>query len=57
MTDRSASVIALLKNVASERKIEYQTCLQYFCQEEFLRRLSKSKFSLSTKLSKIVCVG
>ena len=45
MTDRSASVIALLKNVASERKIEYQTCLQYFCQEEFLRRLSKSKYA------------
>ncbi len=45
MADIAASVLARLKNKASESGRSYQPCLQLFCQEEFLRRLEKSKYA------------
>jgi len=44
MGDIAASVLAKLKNKAKESGRSYQLCLQLFCQEEFLRRLEKSKY-------------
>ena len=40
----AASVLARLKNQAKTEGINYQMCLQLFFQEEFLRRLSHSKY-------------
>lgn len=45
MADKAASVLARLKNKAAETGRSYQLCMQLFCQEEFLRRLEKSKYS------------
>lgn len=45
MADIAASVLARLKNRAKESGRSYQLCLQLFCQEEFLRRLEKSKYA------------
>ena len=45
MADIAASVLARLKNKAAESGRSYQICLQLFCQEEFLRRLEKSKYA------------
>lgn len=45
MADMAASVLARLKNKAKENGRSYQLCLQLFCQEEFLRRLEKSKYA------------
>lgn len=45
MADYAASVLARLKNTAKETGRSYQLCLQLFCQEEFLRRLQKSKYA------------
>lgn len=45
MVDMGASVLARLKRKATESGRSYQLCLQLFCQEEFLRRLEKSKYS------------
>ncbi len=45
MADVAASVLARLKNKASQSGRSYQLCLQLFCQEEFLRRLEKSKYA------------
>ncbi len=45
MADIAASVLARLKNKAKETGRSYQLCLQLFCQEEFLRRLEKSKYA------------
>lgn len=45
MADIAASVLARLKNKAKESRRSYQLCLQLFCQEEFLRRLEKSKYA------------
>ena len=45
MADIAASVLARLKNKAAESGRSYQLCLQLFCQEEFLRRLGKSKYA------------
>ena len=45
MADIAASVLARLKNKAAESGRSYQLCLQLFCQEEFLRRLEKSKYT------------
>lgn len=42
MSDRAASVLAKLKNKAQKEKVPFQQILNLFCQEEFLRRLSKS---------------
>lgn len=45
MADIAASVLARLKNKATETGRSYQLCLQLFCQEEFLRRLEKSEYA------------
>lgn len=45
MADMAASVLTRLKNKAKESGRSYQLCLQLFCQEEFLRRLEKSKYA------------
>lgn len=45
MADVGASVLARLKNRAKESGRSHQLCLQLFCQEEFLRRLEKSKYA------------
>ena len=45
MADFAASVLAKLKNKAKAFGISYQQCLQLFFQEEFLRRLSGSKYA------------
>ncbi len=45
MADIAASVLARLKNKAAESGRSYQLCLQLFCQEEFLRKLEKSKYA------------
>lgn len=45
MPDIAASVLTRLKNKAKESGRSYQLCLQLFCQEEFLRRLEKSKYA------------
>ena len=45
MADIAASVLARLKSKAAESGRSYQLCLQLFCQEEFLRRLAKSKYA------------
>lgn len=45
MADMAKSVLARLKNKAVESGRSYQLCLQLFCQEEFLRRLEKSKYT------------
>lgn len=44
ITNREASVLARLKNQAKKEGISYQTALQLFFQEEFLRRLSYSQY-------------
>ena len=44
MTDMAASVLARLKNKAKTGGISYKQCLQLFFQEEFLRKLSASKY-------------
>lgn len=44
MDDAAVSVLARLKNKSKESGRSYQLCLQLFCQEEFLRRLEKSKY-------------
>lgn len=45
MSDIAASVLTRLKNKAQASGRSYQLCLQLFCQEEFLRRLEKSKYA------------
>lgn len=44
MADIATSVLARLKNKSKQSGRSYQLCLQLFCQEEFLRRLEKSKY-------------
>ena len=44
MTDPAASALARLKQTANKSGRSFQLCLQLFCQEEFLRRLTKSKY-------------
>lgn len=44
MADLGASVLVRLKRKARESGKSLQLLLQLFCQEEFLRRLSKSKY-------------
>lgn len=43
--DMGASVLARLKKQSKETGLNYQTCLQLFVQEEFLRRLELSRYS------------
>jgi len=45
MADVAASVLAKLQNKAKETGRSYQLCLQLFCQEGFLRRVSLSKYA------------
>lgn len=45
MADRGASVLARLKKRAAERGQSNQLCMQLFCQEEFLRRVEKSRYA------------
>ena len=45
MADIGASVLARLRNKAKETGRSSQLCMQLFCQEEFLRRLEKSKYA------------
>jgi len=45
VADIAASVLARLKNKASETGRSNQLCLQLFCQEEFLRRLQLSRYA------------
>ena len=45
MPDIGASILAKLKNKAKSTGVSYQLCLQLFFQEEFLRRMSKSKYA------------
>ena len=45
MKDIAASILARLKNQAKETELSYQTCLQLFSREQFLRRLSLSQYS------------
>ena len=45
MADMAASVLARLKNKAAATGRSHQLCMQLFCQEEFLRRLEKSKYA------------
>lgn len=44
-TDKGASAIARLKNKSRGNNKTLQSYLQLFCQEEFLRRLSKSQYA------------
>lgn len=45
MADIGASVLTKLKNKAAQSGRSFQLCLQLFCQEEFLRRLERSKYA------------
>lgn len=45
MVDKAKSILDKLKNKARNSGKSYQMLLQLFCQEEFLRRLSKSKYA------------
>ena len=45
MPDIAASILAKIKNMARVTRKPYQLCLQIFFQEEFLRRLSGSKYA------------
>ncbi|HHU69157.1 MAG TPA: nucleotidyl transferase AbiEii/AbiGii toxin family protein [Thermoanaerobacterales bacterium] len=44
MSDIAASVLAKLKNKAKKQGIPLQQLLNLFCQEEFIRRLSRSNY-------------
>jgi predicted nucleotidyltransferase component of viral defense system len=44
MADQAASVIAQLKNKSKEQDVPLQQLLNLFCQEEFIRRLSRSDY-------------
>ncbi|MFI3170182.1 MAG: nucleotidyl transferase AbiEii/AbiGii toxin family protein [Faecalibacterium sp.] len=44
MADIAASILAKLKNKAAQSGRSYQLCMQLFCQEEFLRRVGKSRY-------------
>lgn len=48
--DMGASVLTRLKKQAKETGINYQTCLQLFAQEEFLRKLEMSGNEFLQKL-------
>jgi len=45
MADKGASVLTRLKKKAAESGRSYQLCMQLFCQEEFLRRVEKSRYA------------
>ena len=43
--DMGASVLARLKKQSRDTELNYQSCLQLFAQEEFLRRLELSGYA------------
>lgn len=45
LMDMGASVLARLKNRSKQTGMSLQLCLQLFCQEEFVRRVSLSPYS------------
>ncbi len=45
INDIGASVLARLKKQSKETGLNYQSCLQLFAQEEFLRKLEKSRYA------------
>lgn len=45
VTNKGASVLAKLKNKSKVTGLPYQLHLRLFCQEEFMRRLSKSRYA------------
>lgn len=45
VTNKGASVLAKLKNKSKETGLPYQLHLRLFCQEEFMRRLSRSRYA------------
>jgi len=45
MADIGASILSKLKNKSKSSGLSYQLCLQLYFQEEFLRRLSKSRYA------------
>jgi len=47
MGNIAASVLAKLKNKARQQGIPLQQLINLFCQEEFIRRLSKSIYKAS----------
>ena len=44
MANNATSVLARLKNKSKEQGIPLQQLLNLLCQEEFVRRLSESKY-------------
>ncbi len=44
MTNIADSVLSRLKSNAKAQEISFQQLLNLFCQEEFIRRLSKSDY-------------
>ncbi|WP_366923566.1 nucleotidyl transferase AbiEii/AbiGii toxin family protein [Metallumcola ferriviriculae] len=44
MADKATSVLAKLKNESKKQGIQLQQLLNLFCQEEFIRRLSQSRY-------------
>lgn len=55
MADIAASVLARLKNKATESGKSYQLCLQLFCQEEFLlRKIPNTPEQLKPILEEII---
>lgn len=47
-------LLARLKNQAKETGLSHQMCLQLFCQEDFLRRLSLSQYSSNFLLKGVI---
>lgn len=45
VNDMGASVLARLKKQSKDTGLNFQTCLQLFAQEEFLRRLEVSRYA------------
>jgi predicted nucleotidyltransferase component of viral defense system len=44
VVDKAASLLGRLKNLSMHKEIPLQQTLNLYCQEEFIRRLSKSRF-------------
>jgi len=55
MADITASVLARLKNKSKKEGIQLQQLLNLFCQEEFIRRLSQSRYRDNQSLKGDFC--
>ncbi len=55
MVDRAASVLARLKNESKRQGIQLQQLLNLFYQEEFIRRLSRSRYRDNLILKEDFC--